>query len=116
MLYNYLFVQELGADEDYLINFVMQISRRVYLTAPFVKTDLILIFPGRLKRMLLPASASEGLCLETHFSDSDKTITRRKTKKEHNARKALAVSIQPQPASEQTHNCSLFSRPSGARK
>ena len=46
---------------DYLINFVMQISHGVYLTAPFVKTDLILIFPGRLKRMLLPALASEGL-------------------------------------------------------
>lgn len=46
---------------DYLINFVMQISYGVYLTAPFVKTDLILIFPGRFKRMLLPALASEGL-------------------------------------------------------
>lgn len=46
---------------DYLINFVMQISHGVYLTAPFVKTDLILIFPGRLKRMLLPVLASEGL-------------------------------------------------------
>lgn len=45
---------------DYLINFVMQISHGVYLTAPFVKTDLILIFPRRLKRMLLPALASEG--------------------------------------------------------
>lgn len=61
MLYNYLFVQELGAGEDYLINFVMQISHGVYLTAPFVKTDLILIFPGRLKKMLLPVLASEGL-------------------------------------------------------
>lgn len=46
---------------DYLINFVMQISHGVYLTVPFVKTDLILIFPGRLKRMLLPALASVGL-------------------------------------------------------
>lgn len=61
MLYNYLFVQELGAGENYLINFVMQISHGVYLTAPFVKTDLILIFPGRLKRMLLPVLPSEGL-------------------------------------------------------
>lgn len=61
MLYNYLFVQELGAGENYLINFVMQISHSVYLTAPFVKTDLILIFLGRLKRMLLPMLASEGL-------------------------------------------------------
>lgn len=49
-----------NAAVDYLINFVMQISG-VYLTAPFVKTDLILIFPGRFKRMLLPALASEGL-------------------------------------------------------
>lgn len=50
-----------NAAVDYLINFVMQISYGVYLTAPFVKTDLILIFPGRFKRMLLPALASEGL-------------------------------------------------------
>lgn len=61
MLYNSLFIQELGAGKDYLINFVMQISCGVYLTAPFVKTDLILIFPGRLKRILLPMLASEGL-------------------------------------------------------
>lgn len=65
---------------DYLINFVMQISHGVYLTAPFVKTDLILIFPGRLKRMLLPALASEGLRVsKTHFSGAQKTIMQKKT-------------------------------------
>lgn len=84
MLYNYLFVQELGADEDYLINFVMQISLCVYLTAPFVKTDLILIFPGRSKRMLFPASVSEGLRLETHFSDKTVAQRKRKEKKREN--------------------------------
>lgn len=69
----------------------MQISRRVYLTAPFVKTDLILIFPGRLKRMLLPAPASEGLRLETHFSDSDKTtVCVEKQKKEREKHSAAA--------------------------
>lgn len=35
---------------DYLINFVMQISHGVYLTVSSVKTDLILIFPGHLKK------------------------------------------------------------------
>lgn len=99
MLYNYLFVQELSAGKDYLINFVMQISHGVYLTAPFVKTDLILIFPGHLKRMLLPVLASEGLCFKTHFSDSGKTIMQRKQKKKERKKTHAqnpAVFIQPQ--------------------
>lgn len=80
MLYNYLFVQELGAGEDYLINFVMQISHGVYLTAPFVKTDLILIFPGRLKRMLLPVLPSEGLSVSNSFFRLQENNFARETK------------------------------------
>lgn len=74
---------------DYLINFVMQISLGVYLTAPFVKTDLILIFPGRLKRRLLQVLASEGLEFQNSFfrhqeNNYAKTTKRKKIKNKHN--------------------------------
>lgn len=90
---------------DYLINFVMQISHGVYLTAPFVKTDLILIFPGRLKRMLLPALASEGFRVsKLIFQAPGKQLCKEKHK-QNNDYLYLAMNI-----------CSLFVRQSGNKK
>jgi hypothetical protein len=66
----------------YLINFVMQISHGVYLTAPFVKNRFNIDLSRAFKEDALPALASKGLVrFKTHFSDARKKIhTEKKTK------------------------------------
>ena len=97
---------------DYLINFVMQISHGVYLTAPFVKTDLILIFPGRLKRMLLPVLASEGLGVaELIFQAPGKQL-----RKENNTQKHKHNNDRLYLAAVYIYNCSLFFKPSATKR
>lgn len=94
---------------DYLINFVMQISHGIYLTSPFVKTDLILIFPGRLKRMLLPALASEGLGVsKLIFQAPGKQLAYAKKKKNKNNTRS--------PYFAMIHKWSHFVKQSGTKK
>ena len=84
----------------YLINFVMQISHGVYLTAPFVKNRFNIDLSRAFKEDSLPALASKGLRVsKLIFQTPEKNTHRKENKNINRLRQPFAYLIGLSPMS-----------------